>query len=343
MAIKVPRLDREDARQKQFVDRFCREARTAAAVRHRFICPIYDAGVDNETPYVVMAFVEGETLADRLQRTGRFEDERCAVALILKVAEALQAVHEQGIVHRDLKPGNILLDARQQPYLTDFGLACHLEGRERLTHEGTVIGTPAYMAPEQVLGGTDAGPVTDLYSLGVVLYEMLAGRLPFEGTAVSIMVSKATRVSPLPLTRFREDLTPSLVAVVKKAVSHNPADRFGSAAEFAEALQRCLPASAADKVEPADDPSEPHAPLASGNSDLGRFQSGPLPCPLFFAPRCVCSSRGLGRGESQDGHLLTWTTRQQTSGSRLRLSDRLPYRSTGNSWSPCPPTRKTKP
>ena len=294
------------------MDRFCREARTAAAVRHRFICPIYDAGEDHGTPYVVMAFVEGETLAERLQRKGRFEDERSAVALTVKVAEALQAVHEQGIVHRDLKPGNILLDAREQPYLTDFGLAFHVEGRERLTQEGTVVGTPAYMAPEQVLAGTDAEPASDLYSLGVVLYEMLAGCLPFVGTAVSIMVSKATRVAPRPLTRFREDLNPSLVAVVKKAISDNPADRFGSAAEFAEALHRCLPASAADKVEPADDPSR-----TSRTPGFGQRRSWPLSiltaslsvvlCAVVFA---CCAAWAVANHRTDDCSLGRLGSRQ---------------------------------
>src|SRR5262249_16075632 len=172
VALKVPRLDGPAQSRSVRVQRFLREARVAAPIRHPNVCPIFDVGEQDGSPYVVMAYVEGHSLAEQLARQRRFEDPRAAVAVGRQIGETVRAVHACGVVHRDLKPGNILIDANGRAVLTDFGLARPLEEPDHLTVEGAVLGTPAYMAPEQAAGeAAHVGPWTDLYSLGVVFYQ----------------------------------------------------------------------------------------------------------------------------------------------------------------------------
>jgi serine/threonine protein kinase len=239
VALKLPRLAGFGEGEGRARQRFLRESRAAAGVRHPHLCPIYDVGEHEGRPFVVMELVDGASLHERLKQ-GRFEDARAAATLLVQVARALEAVHEHGLIHRDLKPGNILMDRQGRPYLTDFGLARPLEGNDRLTSEGVTPGTPRYMAPEQIdpaLG--ELGPASDLYSLGVVLYEMLAGRPPFTGS-LSALFCQITRDDPPSLTDFRPDLDPALVACIHKSMSRRPQDRFASAGEFADALESWL-------------------------------------------------------------------------------------------------------
>src|SRR5262249_13906776 len=156
------------------VKRFLREARAAAQVRHPHVCPIHDVGEQDGVPFVVMEYVEGQSLADRLARGRRYDDPAEAARLVPDVAEALQAVHAKGHVHRARKPGTTLLDTSGRAILTDFGLARSEQEGEHLTADGALVGTPAYMAPEQASPAAGVvGPWTDIYSLGVVLYQML--------------------------------------------------------------------------------------------------------------------------------------------------------------------------
>ncbi len=157
VAIKVPRFDLPPEELVLTRKRFLREARIAAVLRHPNICPVYDLGDHEGRPYAVMAYIEGQSLARRLKEQGRFEDPGPAVELIRQMAEALIAVHKHGLTHRDLKPGNILLDLNDQALLTDFGLARPKDDLEQLTQVGAVVGTIAYMAPEQV--DFERGPV----------------------------------------------------------------------------------------------------------------------------------------------------------------------------------------
>jgi predicted ATPase len=231
VAVKAPSLRGPEARA-----RFLREARSAAAVRHPNVCPVYDVGEDDGRPYVVMALVEGESLAERLQRRGRFEDAGAAVALVVQVADALAAVHAAQIVHRDVKPGNVLLDRAGVPLLSDFGLA-RTEDGEHLSAPGALLGTPAYMPPEQAAPELGAvGPWSDQYSLGVVLYHLLSGRPPFEGPAWSVIHQIATQPVPPP-SQHRADLDPALVRLLMKALAQQPQDRYPGVADFAAALR----------------------------------------------------------------------------------------------------------
>jgi hypothetical protein len=232
----VPRIDTPPQDRAKRIERFQREARSAAQVWHPHVCPIYDVGEQDGQPYVVMAYVEGQSLAERLAQRGRFDDVGEAVALVRQVLDALSAVHRHGIIHRDLKPSNILLDAGGRAVLTDFGLARPEAEAERLTSEGVAVGTPAYMAPEQAAGQSErVGPWTDLYSVGVVLFEMLTGRLPFEGAPLAVL-GKILHDPPPPLSRLRPYLAPRLEALLLKALDKEPEGRFRCAGEFIDAL-----------------------------------------------------------------------------------------------------------
>jgi Flp pilus assembly protein CpaB len=185
-----------------------------------------------------MAYVEGQSLAEWLKVHGRFQDPHEAVELVRQMAEALDAVHAHGIIHRDLKPGNILIRTDGQAILSDFGLARPDQDTEHLTAEGMVIGTPAYMAPEQASGdGSPIGPPTDLYSLGVVLYQMLTGRLPFEGPVLSMFHKIVYEKPPAP-SQLRPDLDPILEKIMLKTISRRPKDRYENARAFARVLEQ---------------------------------------------------------------------------------------------------------
>lgn len=216
--------------------RFRREGRAAAAIRHPNVCPVYDVGEHDGVAYVVMALVEGESLEKRLGTAGRFEDCRQAVELVRQAAEGLAAVHANGVIHRDVKPGNILIDRAGQAVLTDFGLCRPEADDEELTDLGAQVGTPAYMSPEQAAPGGEALDLrTDLYSLGVVLYRMLTGKLPFTGRP-PLLRQRSAHESPAVPSVDRPDLDPALEAVVLKAMARRRADRYQSARAFSDAL-----------------------------------------------------------------------------------------------------------
>jgi serine/threonine protein kinase/WD40 repeat protein len=262
VAIKVPRFDGQPEAVAAARQRFLREARAAAAVRHAHVCPIYDVSEHDGRPYVVMALVEGCSLAERL-KAGPFADCREAVTLVCQVAEALAAVHAAGVIHRDLKPANILLDRNGQALLTDFGLARAERGNEHLTGEGDLLGTPAYMAPEQVEPEFGAvGPWSDQYSLAVVLYQMLTARLPFEGSTMSLLHQIATKTPPPP-SQFRAGLDAELEKVLLKAMARRPQDRYPRVAQVRTALlawrdkQPVVPAPALPVALPVAQPLPP--------------------------------------------------------------------------------------
>jgi serine/threonine protein kinase/Tfp pilus assembly protein PilF len=236
VALKIPHLDGPD--QAAAAERFLREARAAAVLTHPNICPIYDAGRIAGHYYLSMAYIEGQPLSQRLPE-GRLLPAGYAAALTRAVALAMQEAHRHGIVHRDLKPANIMLNAHGQPVVMDFGLARRepRPGQERLTQSGVLLGTPAYMAPEQA-GGDDAAirPACDIYSLGVILYELLTGRVPFRAEGIGKLLAQIERDPPLPPSQLRSGLDPELEAVCLKALAKRPQDRFASMGQLAAAL-----------------------------------------------------------------------------------------------------------
>ncbi len=217
-------------------DRFLREIRLCARLQHPHILSVYDSGDANGQLWFTMPFVEGETLRSRLSREKQISIDD-ALHITGEVADALEYAHRHGVIHRDIKPENILLSGGHA-LVADFGIALALapETHERLTASGISVGTPHYMSPEQALAERDVGPRSDIYSLGCVLYEMLAGEPPYTGpTAQAILAKRLSE--PLPHLRTARDVTPSLEHAVSKALARAPADRFATAAEFAAALQ----------------------------------------------------------------------------------------------------------
>ena len=217
-------------------ERFLREIGIAARLQHPHIVPVFDSGEDGGRLFYVMPLIEGESLRDRLTREHRLDPAE-AVKLAREVADALDYAHGQGVIHRDIKPENILL-SRGHALLTDFGIARAgpAGGAERLTQSGLSLGTPAYMSPEQVAGDDEVGPAADVYSLGCVLFELIAGGLPFEGkTAEAMLVKRFTEAAPR-LSSRRSEITGGLDAALARALAREPADRFASAAAFGEAL-----------------------------------------------------------------------------------------------------------
>jgi serine/threonine protein kinase len=268
VAIKLPHFGGPPTQQEDARKRFLREARVAAAVRHSNVCPIYDVGEHEGTPYVVMAYIEGCSLAERLGQEGRLDD-AAAVGIAVQLAAGLGAVHECGLVHRDLKPANVLLDKRGGVYLADFGLARPLENAEQLSLAGSVVGTPAYMAPEQAAGDTDCvGPQTDLYSLGVILYQMLTGRLPFADANVLKLLHRIAQEAPPTPSQIRPNLDPRLEAIVLRALARRPEDRFASAGASGMALRKWLntPPSAAAPTPAKAGQTHVKAELPDGNA-----------------------------------------------------------------------------
>ncbi|MCI0683424.1 MAG: serine/threonine protein kinase [Gemmataceae bacterium] len=232
VALKIPKFA-DDAQIHR--DRFLREARSAALLTHSNICPVYDVGEVDGRPYLTMAYVDGPSLAARLHKSGPL-DPYDAARLVGRLAVAMQHAHEQGVLHRDLKPGNILINSHGEPVVMDFGLAFRFDAEtsDRLTEQGLVVGTPAYMPPEQVNGQT-LGPAADVYSLGVVLFEALTGKVPFEGP-LGKLLAQIDSAAPPPPTTLRPDLEPALEAICLRALAKRPADRFADMAELAGAL-----------------------------------------------------------------------------------------------------------
>ncbi len=234
VAVKVPKT--ELLASPKSVERFLREAKAAARLNHPHIVPVYDAGRDGELNYIASAFIDGQPLSAMIdQFTGEF---RRIATVIRQLAEALDYAHSQGVIHRDVKPDNVMIDSAGQPHLMDFGLARIGDAAQKLTHDGTVMGTPAYMSPEQACDDPSAVThASDQYSLGVVLYELLTGETPFVGPPAIIIFNVLNQPIPAPRS-LRADLPPDLETICLKAVSRESSARYATCADFAADLER---------------------------------------------------------------------------------------------------------
>ncbi len=231
VAIKV--LKERLAADAEFVERFRIEAQAAASLNHPAIVAVYDRGKAGASPYIAMEYVEGESLKQRLRRKGRLSPDEAA-ATALAVLDALREAHERHIVHRDVTSSNVLVDQAGRVKVADFGIA--RMGASALTRTGAMLGTSSYLSPEQAQGRS-ADERSDLYSLGVVLYEMLTGRLPFSGESDLAVAMQHVSAAPPNPRSLAPDVPEAYAAVVMKALSKQPADRYQCAAEFAAALR----------------------------------------------------------------------------------------------------------
>ncbi len=237
VALKVPRLTSLD---EEAISRFFREARAAAALQHPNICSVFDLGDIDGQYYISMAYIEGQSLRDIMKSGQQFNDQQAAL-LVLKLARALSEAHALGIVHRDLKPANIMFDARGEPVIMDFGLARMASADESWqTQAGQTLGTPAYMPPEQIEGDiARTGPASDIYSLGVILYELLAGELPFQGTPTKVMTDILLKEPPA-LSEKVTAADPRLVAICQRMMAKQLDDRYQAMTDVVADLEQIV-------------------------------------------------------------------------------------------------------
>lgn len=289
VALKIPKFEAD--MNAELLERFYREARAAAALQHSGICPVFDVGELDGQHYITMAFIKGRPLRDFTKSSKRQKSKQVA-RVIRKIALAMAEAHEHNVTHRDLKPANIMINQKNEPVVMDFGLARRsAEGEERLTHTGTVIGTPAYMSPEQVDGDNEnVGPRSDIYSLGVIFYEMLTGQLPFQGNLMSILKQIAT-TEPRPPIEIHADIDPSLQAICLSMMAKGIEDRPASMSDVARDLALWLQGRQviADEAEPLE--TSRVSQQAPGNDDPTAPLSGDAATATVISDPQVTISR----------------------------------------------------
>src|SRR5688572_30663893 len=282
VAIKL--LPPELAFREEIRSRFLREAQTAAQLSHPNVVPIYSVDEVNGLVFFVMARIEGESLASQIKRERRLSVDFTR-RVLRDVADALAYAHARSIVHRDIKPDNILLDRMTgRTVVSDFGIARAAEGDSRLTVTGVAVGTPAYMSPEQAMGEREVDGRSDLYSLGVVAYQMISGETPFKAINTPAMLMKHVSEPPPPLRGKRPDVPPGLVSAVERSLAKRPDDRWRSGADMRDAML--------DRPTP-----RAHAPAPPAFPALPPLREAPpppvarLPIPQMFtaAPRDLSS------------------------------------------------------
>ena len=283
VAVKV--LFPEFANDPSFVERFRREAKAAANLNHPNIVGIYDWGQEQGTYYIVMEYVVGRNMADVLRSTGRLSPDRAA-EIASDVAEALSNAHNAGLVHRDIKLGNIIVSDEGQVKVADFGIATALARRtgDNLTHIGSVMGTATYFSPEQAQGKALDGR-SDLYSLGVVLYEMIVGKPPFTAETSTAVAVKHVQERPLPPSLLGVSIVESLEAIILKLLAKNPANRYPKAEDLRADLQRYLAGAHSIPPRESQPPPTGQSPqLRTGERPAAR-PSQPPPPPAAARPR----------------------------------------------------------
>lgn len=236
VAIKI--MHESFARDETFLERFQREARIVARLEHPHIVPIYDYAEFDKQPYFVMKYIEGGTLKRRLIKRGITLDE--ITGMMTMLADALTYAHEKGVLHRDIKPSNMLIDERDLPYISDFGLARIAQvGDSTISHD-LMLGTPWYISPEQAKGERDLTPATDVYSFGIILYELLLGRTPFSGDTPYAIVHEHIYTPPTPPSHINPELGAALDAVLLKALAKSPRQRYQTATAMMDDFKRAL-------------------------------------------------------------------------------------------------------
>ncbi len=246
VAVKI--LHESFVRDDSFLERFEREARIIARLEHPHIVPIYDYAEFDGQPYIVMKFIEGGTLKRRAIKEGIALDDM--VRMMSMLADGLTYAHEMGVLHRDVKPSNILIDERDLPYISDFGLARIAQvGDSTISHD-MMLGTPFYISPEQARGERDLSPATDVYAFAVILYELLTGQAPFGGDTAYAIVHEHIYTPPTPPSQINAELTSALDAVLLKALAKEPSQRYQTATALMRDLKLALAESGVTRLPP---------------------------------------------------------------------------------------------
>jgi serine/threonine-protein kinase len=276
VALKI--LYRRFAEDGEFVERFRREASSAAGLQHQHVVAVYDRGEYDGTYYIAMEYLEGRSLKTIVQQEAPLDPDR-AIDLIIQVLRAARFAHRRGIIHRDLKPHNVIVDADGRAKVTDFGIA--RAGASDMTQTGSIMGTAQYLSPEQAQGHA-VSAASDIYSIGIMLYELLTGRVPFEGESAVTIALKQVNERPAPPSAYNPAVTPELEEAVMRALEKDPAHRYPDADAFIAALQGARDGTATAVLAPVapapplDPPSEayvyPEEPLAPREPrDSGRW------------------------------------------------------------------------
>ncbi len=260
VALKV--LHDRFAEDEEFVERFRREASAAAGLQHQHVVSVYDRGTWEGTSYIAMEYVAGRTLKELVNENGTVDPQR-AVDLTIQILRAARFAHRRGVIHRDFKPQNVIVDEDDRAKVTDFGIA--RAGASDMTQTGSIMGTAQYLSPEQAQGHAVGGR-SDLYSIGIILYELLTGGVPFEADAAVTIALKQVSEQPVPPSEINPEVTPELEAVVMRALEKDPNDRFADADEFIAALEAAgsrIPSAAAIAAADAAAAAATAAPAAA--------------------------------------------------------------------------------
>jgi tRNA A-37 threonylcarbamoyl transferase component Bud32/plastocyanin len=290
-ALKVIRPEFVTA--SDFRERFQKEAQSVASLRHPNIVQIHDFGEQDDAYYMVMEFVEGQDLKRVVKSEGKIRPIKRCLQLIEQVADALHYAHSRGLIHRDIKPENIMINEDGLPILMDFGIAKLLTANTQLTQTGMGIGTPAYMAPEQAQALPEIGPPADIYSLSVVLYEMLTGQVPFSAdTPMAVMLKAINDPTPMP-RQFSNDISEDLQQVLLKGMAKDPENRYDTARQFQRSLREVM-----DNERGSDEPM----PTAVMDAGAGERQEA--------------AQEGKSTGKTRASEKATKVRAQERSGSR---------------------------
>jgi eukaryotic-like serine/threonine-protein kinase len=304
VAIKI--LNSRHGNDDQFIERFRREAKNAAALNHPNIVSIYDRGEAEDTYYIAMEFLDGRTLKELIVSRGAAPI-NVTVEYARQILSALRFAHRHGIVHRDIKPHNVLVDAEGRVKVTDFGIA--RAGTSQMTETGSIVGTAQYLSPEQARGG-EVDPRSDLYSLGIVLYELLTGKTPFDGETPVEIAMKHLSTTPKPPSKLRPDIPRELDMVVLRALAKNPDDRYQTADEMEADLERVARGArvSATTVDAATEVLRRPAPAeaAAASATAATMIAPPPSAAAAGAPPAVVEEEEVVAGEGADRPLWPW-------------------------------------
>jgi serine/threonine protein kinase/uncharacterized protein YgiM (DUF1202 family) len=314
VALKV--LPPSLAQQQEFIERFVREAQTAAALEHAHIVPVYDYGTYGGLSYVVMRLLTGGSLAERLSHKAKIGADLPSLsettAVIKDLANALDYAHSRGVVHRDIKANNVMFDDQGSAFLVDFGIAKITNSTTGLTGTGVAMGTPSYMAPEQ-WRGESVTPATDQYALGVMTYSMVTGRLPFEAPTPYALMHKHLNEEATPPQVWRTDLPENVKAVLEQAMAKNPRDRFPSVKDFADAFSEAIKGAQSSSTGFFTTPLPNRPSSASALSGAPKSKPAITPTQSYEGPTTPPGQAGFAPTMTPSG--ISAPIRQETSGA----------------------------